>query len=168
MLQELDRGTIELAIARIDYLSREKYKIFPIRVDHLVLVCTRQKAEQFVGHAVSLLDVKDEDFVLLDDSDIYTLCMDCFAELGITPHVKYTASRHLYLLSMVSSGLGMCILPKDMVNLKMFPELISIPFKETVATSIGIIRTRDSTVSPFASQLYNYFTDSGLGPIPET
>ena len=91
LLRGLDNGTLELAIVRMDYLSREKYKIFPLRVDHLELVCTASAATRFAGRKISLRDLRDENFVILDDSDIYTLCMDCFrkAESMQIPEAYY-------------------------------------------------------------------------------
>ena len=168
LLRGLDNGTLELAIVRMDYLSREKYKIFPLRVDHLELVCTTSVATRFAGRKISLRDLRDENFVILDDSDIYTLCMDCFRKADVTPKISYTTSRHLYLLSMVNSGLGMCLLPKDMVNTKMFPNLVSLHFEESAMTTIGIAQARDTEISAAAGLLYRYFTDSGLTAASES
>ena len=56
-----------------------------------------------------------EPFIQLEEGDDYEI-MAAFDEMGIRPHVKYVAREDRTILSMVSEGLGISLLPELMVR----------------------------------------------------
>ena len=56
-----------------------------------------------------------EPFIQLEEGDDYEI-MAAFDEMGIRPNVKYVAREDRTILSMVSEGLGISLLPELMVR----------------------------------------------------
>ena len=70
-----------------------------------------------------------EPFIQLEEGDDYEI-MAAFDEMGIRPNVKYVAREDRTILSMVSEGLGISLLPELMVR--------HSPAPITVHRTIGI------------------------------
>lgn len=165
LLKLLDNGKIDLSILRLNYLVSEQYQYCPIQEDKFTLVCSKKNGQKLKGHPLTLKELRESPFVVLShESDIYHLCLDQFARAGFQPNIAFTTSRHLYILNMVDAGLGFTILPKDMVNTELFPNLECIPFEEAMTTTIGIVKLKHGDISHQADLLYHYFIDTGLTP----
>jgi len=98
-------------------------------------------------------------FIMLNkESDIYKLCADYFYRLNITPKIKFIAGRHLYLLNMVDEGLGVTLLPENMVDTAVFPDLLVYPLEEPLDTLLGVAKLKHRILPLEAELLYNYFS----------
>lgn len=165
LLKLLSTKKIDLSILRLNYLPPEQYQYYPIQEDQFTLVCSKKGLSSLGEGPLSLKKLKDHPFVVLShESDIYHLCIDQFSKADFQPKISFTTSRHLYLLNMVDAGLGFTILPKDMVNTELFPNLVCVPFQEAITTSIGIVRLKQGEISHQADLLFHYFIDTGLTP----
>ena len=67
-----------------------------------------------------------EPFIQLEEGDDYEI-MAAFDEMGIRPNVKYVAREDRTILSMVSEGLGISLLPELMVRHSPYPLVICQP-----------------------------------------
>ncbi len=160
LLRLLDSRKLDLAVLRTDYLDEEIYQFSPVYKDSMVLVCSRQQAEQFRSGRVSLDMVADLPFVLLNqESAIYSLCREQFDKARLQPKIVSTASRHLYLLNMVKLGLGVTILPRCLVNNDTFPSLCCLELEEPIESIIGIVCLRNEPISNSAERLYRFFAE---------
>ena len=61
-----------------------------------------------------------EPFIRLEEGEDYEI-VAAFDAMGIRPHVKYTAREDRTILSMVSKGLGISLLPELMVRHSPYP-----------------------------------------------
>lgn len=166
LLKLLLSHKLDMAILRLDCMDLNDFEYHPIRVDEFVLVTCAARLEIFQNKLLSLDILADQPFVMLNpESDIHKLVMDQFDRAGIHPRITLTAGRHLYLLNLVADNLGVTILPKDMVNKKLFPNLVCLPFKESIPTTIGIVRLKDYKHSRLSDLLYEYFSNIGLTPV---
>ena len=157
---------INLSILRLNYLNTDQFDFAPIHEDRFTLVCSIKHAETLGKGPLSLRKLHDYPFVILGcESDIYQLCMDQFAKADFSPNITNMTSRHLHLLNMVDEGIGITILPKIMMNRRIFPNLICIPFYEAMCTTIGIVRLKNVTIPHQADMLYQYFMEHGLSPV---
>lgn len=162
ILHLLSAHKIDLAILRLDYLRPESYEFCPIHYDHFVFVCSKKQRMLLPEDVTSVSPdlLSRFTFIMLNkESDICKLCTDYFFRLNISPHVKFSAGRHLYLLNMVENDLGVTLLPKNMVDPSVFPDLFSFPLEEPLDTTIGIVRPKQQTLPPDADLLYNYYAD---------
>ena len=69
-----------------------------------------------------------EPFIQLEEGDDYEI-MAAFDEMGIRPNVKYVAREDRTILSMVSEGLGISLLPELMVRHSPYPLVVCQPPK---------------------------------------
>ncbi len=161
ILHLLSTKKIDLAILRLDYVPKKSYEYHPIRSDDFVFVCAKKHRELLPedSPAVSPKMLSGFSFIMLNkESDIYKLCADYFYRLNITPKIKFIAGRHLYLLNMVDTGLGVTLLPKNMVDTSVFPDLLVYPLEEPLDTLLGITKLKHRILPLEAELLYNYFS----------
>lgn len=98
--------------------------------------------------------------LLSNESDITKTCNEYFTNTGFQPNITFTSTRHLYLLSMVDADLGVTILPKNLVNKQMFPNLATLPFEEPISTRIGIARLKEHEHTKQSDLLYHFFAEN--------
>lgn len=161
ILHLLSTKKIDLAILRLDYVPKKSYEFHPIRSDDFVFVCSKKHRELLPEDfsAVSPKMLSGFSFIMLNkESDIYKLCADYFYRLNITPKIKFIAGRHLYLLNMVDTGLGVTLLPKNMVDTAVFPDLLVYPLEEPLDTLLGVAKLKHRILPLEAELLYNYFS----------
>ena len=161
ILHLLSTKKIDLAILRLDYVPKKSYEYHPIRSDDFVFVCSKKHRELLPEDfsAVSPKMLSGFSFIMLNkESDIYKLCADYFYRLNITPKIKFIAGRHLYLLNMVDTGLGVTLLPENMVDTSVFPDLLVYPLEEPLDTLLGITKLKHRILPLEAELLYNYFS----------
>lgn len=161
VLHLLSTKKIDLAILRLDYVPKKSYEFHPIRSDDFVFVCSKKHRELLPEDfsAVSPKMLSGFSFIMLNkESDIYKLCADYFYRLNITPKIKFIAGRHLYLLNMVDAGLGVTLLPENMVDTAVFPDLLVYPLEEPLDTLLGVAKLKHRILPLEAELLYNYFS----------
>ncbi len=165
ILHLLSSKKIDLAILRLDYISGKCYEFHPICYDHFVFVCSKRQRRALPENlqAISPAVLSGVSFIMLNqESDIYKLCADYFTRLGIAPHIRFIAGRHLYLLNMVADDLGVTLLPHNMVDTSSFPDLVFYPLEEPLDTALGIVRMKQRVLPLEADLLYNYYADGCL------
>lgn len=161
----LDHGKLDFAIVRMDELDPEVYEFSPIYRDKLALVYRDTQEGIPDGETVSLSQLSHLPFVLMSaESVLYNLCMRQFQRENFHPSVIYTAARHRYLLNLVNSGLGVTILPKALVNVRLFPQLRCKELEEKMESLIGVVRLKHARLSAGAEHLYEFFAQQGILP----
>ena len=84
------------------------------------------------GHPLSHCDpfpveaLATEPVIQLEEGDDYEI-RAAFDEMGMRPHVRYIAREDRTILSMVSNGLGISLLPELMVRHSPYPLVICQP-----------------------------------------
>ncbi len=139
----LDSKQIDFAIARIDYLSGESFDFIPLETQEIGVVCpvnSRFSSKLVVG----LQDLKNEPLLLLNNtSSLHRLCIESCKNAGFSPKINYLSSRHEALLAMVNTGSGLTLLPRSLLDPQHKKNLIYIPLKEKIYSTIAIIRRKD-------------------------
>lgn len=163
LLQLLNSKKLDLAILRHYKLDPKIYDFSSIQEDKFVLVCRKDQYDIPDNTPISLRMFADFPFVVLDPKcPLHHLAIEHFTQLGLNPAISYTATRHTYLLNLVNAGLGFTLLPSDLIDNKLFPDLICLPFQEATTSSVGIVRLRQHNISQHADLLYNFFKDNPL------
>ncbi|MHB1017999.1 MAG: LysR family transcriptional regulator [Coriobacteriia bacterium] len=168
IISRLKMDRLDLAFLRIDRLSQDEYEWHPIVRDDIVMICSN-------GHPlarrirVTPEDLKNERFVMMDpQSGITQMFCDLCRGAGFFPNITYTHLRHEPLVTAVSRGLGISVLPRQLATQSRHaPELACVPFQEPFHTDVGIVWQRGKEISPPAASLVEHFRRRYLAA-PET
>ena len=95
-----------------------------------------------------------EPFIRLEEGEDYEI-VAAFDAMGIRPHVKYTAREDRTILSMVSKGLGISLLPELMVRHSPYPVTACRP-PMTFHRSIGIGVKDEKALSSSTRRFVDY------------
>ena len=157
LLRRLEMDQVDVAIMRTDHLSRDEYDWVPLVREEIVIVCSIHHPLSR-AHRVSLGDLKDERFVMLDPaSATYALfCDECRKE-GFFPNVIFTHARHKPLLSAVKMGIGISALPRGLTHSKDESALCTVPLQSPIYTEVGLVFRKDRKLTPWADRLVKFF-----------
>jgi LysR family transcriptional regulator, hydrogen peroxide-inducible genes activator len=139
LLERLRAGTMDLAIVALPVQARgHEFQTFPLLVEKLYAVLPKQHALA-KRHAVSLDELQDDPFLLLRDGH-------CFRETAVAackrarlnPKIIFESGQFSSILSMVSAGLGVSIVPA--MALEKRPGCRYVPLEdERAARTIGVV-----------------------------
>ncbi|MDR3540625.1 MAG: LysR family transcriptional regulator [Desulfosporosinus sp.] len=153
------QNLLDFAIIRIDLINCNNLDIIPLLTDEIVLVCsgTHSLAKYEV---ISIKELRTEPFVILDErSEIHHLTKTFCRNNGFDPIVVYTSMRNDTLLSMINEGLGISLIPINLVKLSLFPQLVCIPLKEQLSSTTALVKSKntDQENSSQIQDFYNFF-----------
>lgn len=142
LLTMLSRNQIDYAMVRTNYLPVDDYDFIPLTVEKIGVICS--KNHHLASRKVlSLYELANENFILLNEtSALYKISIDACQNAGFKPKVNYLTSRHEVLLAMVNTNLGLTLLPRNLLDLENSKNLKYIPLKETVLSTIGLVRNK--------------------------
>lgn len=139
LLKMLTQQEIDAAICRTDFLNNPEFDTISLVADELVFICSKDSFPFEQGSEIDLTDFKLENlFTIAKESDIYKLVKKQLNDMGFTSTITGTFPRHMMLLSFLSQKGGCAILPRQLANLQMFPELTYYRIKDSLKTRIGL------------------------------
>ena len=114
------RGTVDCGFLRLPSVKR--LQTYALHRDKLQVIvpCGHPLAD---SDPFPLEALATEPFIRLEEGEDYEI-VAAFDAMGIRPHVKYTAREDRTILSMVSKGLGISLLPELMVRHSPYPCLL--------------------------------------------
>lgn len=157
----LNKGQIDFAIARADYLSEEDYDFVPLVTEKIGVLCSA-KHHLASKRTIGLCELKDESFIFLNDtSSLYRLCIEACNSAGFSPKVNYYSSRHEALLAKANTGLDLTLLPKSLLDLENKKSLKYIPLRDDITSTLALIRKKDMKINKkiinFQNTIRDYF-----------
>jgi LysR family transcriptional regulator, hydrogen peroxide-inducible genes activator len=139
LLERLRAGTMDVAIVALPLLARSHdFQTFPLMVEKLYAVLPKRHSLA-KRRAVSLEELQDDPFLLLRDGH-------CFRETAVaackrarlSPKIIFESGQFSSILSMVSAGLGVSIVPAMAVEKR--PGCRYLPLTdERAARTIGVV-----------------------------
>jgi LysR family hydrogen peroxide-inducible transcriptional activator len=139
LLDRLRAGTMDVAIVALPLQARSHdFQTFPLMVEKLYAVLPKHHALA-KRRAVSLEELQDDPFLLLRDGH-------CFRETAVAackrarlnPKIIFESGQFSSILSMVSAGLGVSIVPAMAVEKR--PGCRYVPLRdERAARTIGVV-----------------------------
>jgi len=139
LLERLRAGTMDLAIVALPMQARShEFQSFPLMTEKLYAVLPKKHALA-KRRAVSLEELQDDPFLLLRDGH-------CFRETAVAackrarlnPNVIFESGQFSSILSMVSAGLGVSIVPA--MALEKRPRCRYVPLADDrAARTIGVV-----------------------------
>jgi LysR family transcriptional regulator, hydrogen peroxide-inducible genes activator len=139
LLERLRAGTMDVAIVALPLQARRHdFQTFPLMVEKLYAVLPKHHA---LGkrRAVSLEELQDDPFLLLRDGH-------CFRETAVAackrarlnPRIIFESGQFSSILSMVSAGLGVSIVPAMAVEKRSGCRYVALT-DERAARTIGVV-----------------------------
>ena len=145
------RGTVDCGFLRLP--SVKHLQTYPLHREQLQVIVP-------CGHPLELaapfpLDaLAAEPFIQLEEGEDYEI-VAAFDKMGIRPNVKYTAREDRTILSMVSKGLGISLLPELMVRHSPYP-VTACPPPMTFHRDIGIGIKDEKALSASTRRFVDY------------
>ncbi|WP_143319029.1 LysR family transcriptional regulator [Clostridium sp. HBUAS56010] len=141
LLKQLFQKEIDAAICRLDSLSRTQYETVPLVTDEMVLICNKEAFPFEQGSEIDLAGVKLEHiYTITNDSDIFRLARVQLNSIGFKKDFAGTFPRHMMIYPLLVQKGGCAILPRQLANLQMFPQLTYFRIRNAVKTQIGIAK----------------------------
>jgi LysR family transcriptional regulator, hydrogen peroxide-inducible genes activator len=157
LLERLRAVTMDAAIVALPLQGRSHdFQTFPLMVEKLYAVLPKRHALT-KRRAVSLEELQDDPFLLLRDGHCFreTTVAAC-KRAGLSPKIMFESGQFSSILSMVSAGLGVSIVPA--MALEKRPGCRYVPLSdERAARTIGVVtlngRARTRATEAFLAHL---------------
>ncbi|MDF2887546.1 MAG: cynR 3 [Lacrimispora sp.] len=160
LLKMLTQQEIDAAICRTDLLSNPEHDTISLVLDEMVLICSRDVFPFEQGSEIDLTGFKfDSIYTIAKESDIYRLTKKQLYDIGYIGSIAGTFPRHMMLLSFLSKKGGCAILPRQLANLQMFPELTYYRIRDSVKTNIGLAKLSSNVINPQLADKSNMLFD---------
>jgi len=165
LVRRLEMDQLDLAIMITDNLSRDEYDWVTLFRDEIVIVCSNQHPLARV-HRVSLGELKDERFVMLDtNSANYAIVVEACRKVGFFPNISFMHTRHRPLLSAVKRGIGITALARGLTHTKDEAALCCVPLEDPIYMEVGLVFRKDRTLTPWAEKLVDHFASVYETPV---
>lgn len=166
LLRQLTQKEIDIAICRLDLLSAAEYETISLVTDEMVLICRKDMFPFEQGSEIDLSAFHlDKIYTLSKESDIFRLAKKQLNEIGFKGEVAGTFPRHMILFSVLSQKTGCALLPMQLANLQLFPQLTFYRIRNAVKTQIGFAKLpfnpETMTLTEKTSVLFDYFRNHG-------
>ena len=107
--------------------------------------------------------IATEPFIRLEEGDDYEI-RAALDEMGVHPHVRYTAREDRTILAMVSNGLGISLLPELMVRNSPYPIVICQPprsFYRQIAIAVKDKKAISNSTRLFVDHVRRWVAENG-------
>lgn len=107
--------------------------------------------------------IATEPFIRLEEGDDYEI-RAALDEMGVHPHVRYTACEDRTILAMVSNGLGISLLPELMVHNSPYPIVICQPprsFYRQIAIAVKDKKALSNSTRLFVDHVRRWVAENG-------
>lgn len=160
LLKQLMQKEIDAAICRTDLLPEKGYDIVPLVTDEMVLVCNRDTFPFEQGSEIDLAGFKlDHVYTIAKNSDIFRLTKMQLDDIGYKKEIAGTVPRHMMIFPILIQKGGCALLPKQLANLHLYPQLTYYRIRNAVKTNIGIVKLSASDDNPQLYEKTNVFLD---------
>lgn len=157
LLQRLEDNTYQFIITREHLVTGNRYQYRTLAEDELVAVLPASHPLA-LNHArtaqpVSLQELAGENFILMRPyTSIYKQCMEEFQKQDIQIHVIRTA-RVESILSAVSVGEGISLMPKGNLHVFFHDQVTAIPLTPSISLPVVLARKKDAVTTAAMSAL---------------
>lgn len=165
LLRKLEMDQIDVAIVITNNLSPDEYDWVALVRDPIVIVCSNHHPLAR-AHRISLGDLKDERFVMLDQNSAnYTIVCEACRNEGFFPNVIFMHTRHRPLLSAVKRGIGITALARGLTHTKDEAAFCCVPLESALYMETGLAFRKDRKLTPSAQNLVKFFASMYESPV---
>jgi len=151
----LEDSQIDLGIIVLP-ADEEIFNVFPYITDEFVLYIYDEHPLSN-RKSVLLSELKEEKFIIFsEDFTLHDFVLKACNEVGFDPIVSYESSQWDLIIELVSSKMGIALLPKSIFYMQNHSNIKIIPLEEpTLLWKLGIITKKDAYQSFSLKQLLN-------------
>jgi len=139
LLERLRLGTMDVAIVALPLQARShEFDSFPLVEERLYAVLPKQHALAR-SRSISLAELRDEPFLLLRDGHCFReTAVEACKRARLNPQIVFESGQFSSILSMVSAGLGVSIVPAMAVEKR--PGCRYVPLSDgRAARTVGVV-----------------------------
>jgi DNA-binding transcriptional LysR family regulator len=142
--QMVESGEIDLGIIVLP-ASDTKFDVFPFIQDEFVLYL-HEDHRLAKNKVVTLSDLKDEKFILFsEDFALHDYIKQSCEEAGFTPEISYQSSQWDLIIELVSSNLGITLMPISIYYKQTNQNVKIVPIEKPILYwKLGIITKKDA------------------------
>lgn len=142
--------------------SLKGLSVYPLHQDQLKIIvpCGHPQAD---CNPFPVETIATEPFIRLEEGDDYEI-RAALDEMGVHPHVRYTAREDRTILAMVSNGLGISLLPELMVRNSPYPIVICQPprsFYRQIAIAVKDKKALSNSTRLFVDHVRRWVAENG-------
>lgn len=148
-------GELDFAVAMLP-AEEDDFNVIPFVNDELSLFVN--ESHQLAQHEeVSLIDLKDEQFILIKHKLYYDLIVQaCFNE-GFAPKIAFESGEWEFISGLIAENLGVSIFPRFITNKVSHDPIKPIRIiNPTLPWDLGIITNKKKKISPAVSTFIDY------------
>lgn len=156
--QLLKNGECELAFIVDEYNSENDLVRIPYMKDYLVMICNKSHPLAKMKQ-VSLLDLRDEDFVMFPDSDknrISGIIRNTCLRAGFEPRVAFTGTVGSNIVDSVSQNMGIALLWRKALEFIMKDNVSIVEILPTKEIDISLYYMKDRKLSEEAQLFVDF------------
>lgn len=163
ILPALKNRECDLAFLRDNYLDKTLYDTVEVAHDQFLVALSRQHR---VAHrqSLSLRDLADENFIMFDKGTVvHELAMDACRAAGFEPRIFYASLRVESILGLVASNSGIALMMQKIFEYHKHPDVVSVPLRETIASSLVLAWPKDVALSHTALAFVEFIKRKSAG-----
>lgn len=163
ILPALKSREFDLAFLRDNYLDKSLYDYVEVAHDQFLVALSRQH-RLARRQSLALMDLAGENFIMFDKGTIvHELAMDACRAAGFEPRIFYASLRVESILGLVASNSGIALVMQKIFEYHKHPEVVSIPLRETIASSLVLAWPKDVTLSNTALDFVDFIRMKSAG-----
>lgn len=156
---QLETQQTDVVISILSDTIPSTYAIKPLLTTQMVLVTPKSKSINTIEEATEQLEfIKPSHFI--GNTDINTL----FSKLGITPRIHSEVDGNEAILSLISAGMGMSVLPEIVLEHSHLAQYVNILARKPLPTiDVGLIIKKTSLHSPVKEKFWQVCNQIHVG-----
>lgn len=160
VVNAIKNDVVDLAFLRLEFLENiELYDISLFAQDSMVLVCHKDN-ELAAKPAASLQEVANYPLMLLDPhSSINLIIHNEFDKLNLPLKVQCVTTRHKILMEILSTNSAITLLPENLVDLSLFPNIKIIPLTNPIYSKVALVKLKTKKLNKISNNFWKYWQE---------
>jgi LysR family transcriptional regulator, transcription activator of glutamate synthase operon len=164
IIPALKEHRFDLAFARHNYLDDNQFDCLEISQDKLILVVS--KNNRFADRtSISLKELANDNFIVFDRvTELHRLILDECAKVGFEPTIFYSSHRKVSVIGLVTTNIGIALMPVKIYEYYRHPDVVSIPLDEDIQCNIVLLYLKNRQLPKAAMTFLDFMlqtVDSG-------
>lgn len=166
LLKDISNGYADVGLVRLERIpDTSTFDVQLVTDDEIVLVCHKNHSASQLQIA-GLHAIKDYTFFHLGSaSELQQLITEAFGNEGIKIKLRGDSLRPRIIMGLISEGEDIALIPRNIVDLKSFPDLVIIPLEKPIYSHIALIRSNQQKHTKVANAFWEF--NKRVLPIPK-
>ena len=160
VVNAIQNDVSDLAFLRLEFLENiEHYDISLFAKDSIVLVCHKNNTLANKT-AVSLQDIAPYPLMILDPhSSINRIIHNEFDKLNLPLKIQCVTTRHKILMEILSTNSAVTLLPQNLVDLPLFPNLKIISLSNPIYSNVALVKLKSKKLNKISTNFWNFWQE---------